>query len=209
MRLNLKALALCSGLLVCLPVMAEEATAPKPQSATTATSSAASAEDVRKAVETMSYVIGMQLGTDMSQQHVALDPALVAKGVADALAGKPMEYKEEEIRAAAMLLRQSAQEKIMSLSSKNKTDGEAFLAKNKSAEGVKTTASGLAIQSAQGWRWQRQTANRQRSGDGALQRNNCWMARNLTAAQTRPACDVPAGWGHQRLDRRLAAHACG
>ncbi len=101
------------------------------------------AEETRKAIETVSYMIGLQVGGEMSEQFIELDPQLVAKGVADAAAGKQPELKDEDLRSAAMTLQKVARAKVTALAAKNKADGEAFLAKNKSAEGVKTTASGL------------------------------------------------------------------
>lgn len=89
-----------------------------------------------------SYILGMQL----SVFPIDLDMAVLAKGLADAKAGKPL-LNEAQIRATQMALQEELNAKMAeqnkAVGQKSKTEGEAFLAKNKSAAGVKTTASGL------------------------------------------------------------------
>lgn len=89
-----------------------------------------------------SYAIGQQIGRNLKQQNIEVDPKTLAASMADAIAGKS-EMKEEEIQKAMMKLQESAMKKQQEEAEKNKQKSAEFLEKNKSAEGVKTTASGL------------------------------------------------------------------
>ncbi len=69
-----------------------------------------------------------------------IDPAVLAKGIADALAGGKPAMSEKDQQAAMMELQKDAHSRA---GEKNKKEGEEFLATNKKQEGVKTLASGL------------------------------------------------------------------
>lgn len=95
----------------------------------------------------VSYSIGHGLGTNLKGQGVEVNIDQLAKGVKDALGNaKPMmsqadmEKTMTDLRTKMMA---QQQEKTKTIGAKNKVEGEAFLAKNKSASGVKTLASGL------------------------------------------------------------------
>jgi len=121
---------LFAGLLTVLlaaPVMAENApTAPK---------------------DKISYCIGIDIGNNLKRSGIDIEPSMLAKGVADSVAGnKPLlseEDMQKTMQAFETELRSKAMEKQKAAGDKNKADGEAFLAANKSKEGVKTTTSGL------------------------------------------------------------------
>ena len=87
-----------------------------------------------------SYAQGMSLGTGLRNQGLSLDPALVARGLKDAQSGAKTAMTEDEARAALTQLRQDVQQKM---GAKAREEGEAFLAANKSKEGVVTLPSGL------------------------------------------------------------------
>jgi FKBP-type peptidyl-prolyl cis-trans isomerase FklB len=100
--------------------------------------------------EQTSYVIGLNIGNDLKQQGVEINVNMLARGIADALAGKEPALSEPQIEAAFAELRKimtAKQEQEMAQAQKkgevNKQQGAAFLAANKSKPGVKTTASGL------------------------------------------------------------------
>jgi FKBP-type peptidyl-prolyl cis-trans isomerase FkpA/FKBP-type peptidyl-prolyl cis-trans isomerase FklB len=95
--------------------------------------------DTKKA----SYGVGTQIGNNMKQQNIEIDPDALAAGVKDSLAGKEMMLKPEEIQQALMKLQESAIKKQTEVAEKNKKEGQAFLEKNKTEAGVKTTTSGL------------------------------------------------------------------
>jgi FKBP-type peptidyl-prolyl cis-trans isomerase len=74
----------------------------------------------------------------------------VARAVQSALSGQKPTMSEAEAKqvrdAFVANLQTKAKAEYEKVASKNKTDGDAYLAKNKSAAGVKTTASGLQYQ---------------------------------------------------------------
>jgi FKBP-type peptidyl-prolyl cis-trans isomerase FkpA/FKBP-type peptidyl-prolyl cis-trans isomerase FklB len=90
-----------------------------------------------------SYGIGTQIGNNMKQQNISIDPDALVTGMKDALAGKDLKLKPEEIQQALMKMQETAMKKQSEKAEKNKTEGAAFLEKNKAKAGVKTTASGL------------------------------------------------------------------
>ena len=97
-----------------------------------------------------SYSIGINLGTQLSQNKDDIDVDKVIMGMNEAFAGKESRLTPEEMRTVMTEFQQSMQakqqEKVKALSEKNKKDGDDFLAKNKSAKGVKTLESGLQYQ---------------------------------------------------------------
>jgi FKBP-type peptidyl-prolyl cis-trans isomerase len=95
-----------------------------------------------------SYVVGWDLASqlpDVVREEV--DPAIVAKAVKAALSGQKPSMSEDEaskVRKAFLTeVRTKAKAEFDKAAAKNKKEGAAFLAKNKSASGVHTTASGL------------------------------------------------------------------
>ncbi len=98
--------------------------------------------DMQKA----SYGIGTQIGNNMKQQNIDIDTAALALGLNDAITGKELKLKPEEIQQALMKLQEMAIKKQTEVADKNKKDGQAFLDKNKGESGVKTTSSGLQYQ---------------------------------------------------------------
>ncbi|MCX7515108.1 FKBP-type peptidyl-prolyl cis-trans isomerase [Frateuria sp. STR12] len=109
-----------------------------------AKSGAAGTVDKTKA----SYVVGWDLATQLPPLvREEVDPATVARAVQSALSGQKPTMSEEEAKtvrdAFVAKLQAKAKAQYEKVASKNKADGEAFLAKNKSKPGVKTTASGL------------------------------------------------------------------
>lgn len=98
--------------------------------------------DIQKA----SYGIGTQIGNNMKQQNIDIDTPALAAGLSDALAGKELKLKPEEIQQALMKLQEMAVKKQNEVAEKNKKEGDAFLQKNKNEAGIKTTASGLQYQ---------------------------------------------------------------
>jgi len=89
----------------------------------------------------------MNLGSNLQRQSVTVDVDLVMRGLKDSLAGGKTLLTEDEARAALMQmqneLRQKQQEKAKEQGEANQKEGDAFLAANKSKEGVVTLPSGL------------------------------------------------------------------
>ena len=96
-----------------------------------------------------SYALGMKIGGDLKRQGVgaSLDAALTARGLKDALAGTKALMTEDEEKAALTQLqtqvRAQMEAKSHEAGAAARQEGEAFLAANKSKEGVVTLPSGL------------------------------------------------------------------
>jgi len=86
------------------------------------------------------YSVGYDIGRSLQRQLADVDAESMARGLKDAMNGIAPVLPDEEIQQRFATVRQESAKKIVE---KNKKDGEAFLAKNKGAKGVKTTASGL------------------------------------------------------------------
>ena len=94
-----------------------------------------------------SYALGMNIGSGLHRQSVPVNADLLMRGLKDALAGGKTLLTEDEARAAIMevqnQMRKQMQEKAAAMGETNKKSGDAFLAANKSKEGVTTLPSGL------------------------------------------------------------------
>lgn len=94
-----------------------------------------------------SYAVGANIGTGMKKQGVNLDPAIVARGLRDSMAGGKMLMTEDEIKASLTQLRsdlmKDQQAKAHAAGEASRKEADAFLAANKAKEGVKTLPDGL------------------------------------------------------------------
>jgi FKBP-type peptidyl-prolyl cis-trans isomerase len=132
---------------------APAATTPKAPAKTTGTAAAKSAEPspLKTRTQKFSYALGMNIGTglgaNLKKQSVDVDSALVAQGLKDAMAGKKTLLTDDEAKAVLTEVQNDVKkeqaEKMKEAGEKNKADGEAFLAANKSKEGVVTLPDGL------------------------------------------------------------------
>jgi FKBP-type peptidyl-prolyl cis-trans isomerase FklB len=95
----------------------------------------------------LSYALGMDLGKQLKQKNVSIDPAVFERGLADALAGSKLLLTDEESRKIVTALQTEMQRRELAAlaeqAEKNKNAGDTFLAANKSKEGVVTLPSGL------------------------------------------------------------------
>ncbi len=91
--------------------------------------------------------IGKNLGNQLKQQSVEVDWNLVSQGMKDTATGSTPRLTDDEAKAVLTEVqsevRKEQQEKMQAAASKNKTDGEAFLAANKGKEGVVSLPDGL------------------------------------------------------------------
>lgn len=94
-----------------------------------------------------SYAIGLNIGKSMKRDAVEVDTEILARGIRDALAGGKTLLTDEEVKATLTELqvevRKHQQDEFQAEADKNKKDGDAFLAANKTKEGVVTLPSGL------------------------------------------------------------------
>ena len=123
------------------------AVARKPASTTGKPAAAGAALTTQK--QKASYALGMNVGAGMRKQGVAASvvPALVARGLRDALSGSKTAMTEDEMKTS---LQQLAAEvgaaqnaKAKEASAPNRKEGEAFLQANKSKDGVTVLPDGL------------------------------------------------------------------
>jgi FKBP-type peptidyl-prolyl cis-trans isomerase FklB len=90
----------------------------------------------------VSYSIGMNIGFNLSQQKVDVNPDIIAAGIKDALAGKP-QLTTDQVKDVMAQFQKEMEQKQKQAGEKNKAEGAKFLEENKKKPGVKTTASGL------------------------------------------------------------------
>jgi len=133
---------------------APAATTPKP--ATTAKApvkktATAAPSPLTTQTQKFSYALGMNiaknLGNQLKQGSVEVDWNLVAQGLKESTSGGKTRLTEDEAKAVLTEVQTEAQkrmqQKAQEAAVKNKTEGDAFLAANKSKEGVVTLPSGL------------------------------------------------------------------
>jgi len=130
-------------------------TTPAPSTKTPATKTASKAPAKKPATalslqtpkDKFSYALGMNLGTNLKKQSVPVDADILARGLKDALNGNKLALTDDEAHTAISSvqddIRKQMQAKAQALGAANKKEGEAFLAANKSKDGVITLPSGL------------------------------------------------------------------
>lgn len=93
------------------------------------------------------YAIGVNVASNLKAQGVEVDLDLMVRGMKDVFAGGPLLLSDEEVRIAIQKYqidsRQRRSQLLAKESASNKAEGEAFLAANRSAEGVVTLPSGV------------------------------------------------------------------
>ena len=103
--------------------------------------------ELKTSKDKFSYALGMNLGANLHRQAVDVDPAILQRGFKDGLAGGKTLLTEDEARAALLEvqteIRKKLQEKMQAEGDANKKAGDAFLAENKTKEGVVTLPDGL------------------------------------------------------------------
>ena len=94
----------------------------------------------------LSYAVGMNIGRSIHSQSMEIDPAILLRGLKDEMAGKTV-MTDMEAHNTLMQAQQEAKKKAdetrQASMEPNKKAGDAFLAANKTKEGVVTLPSGL------------------------------------------------------------------
>jgi FKBP-type peptidyl-prolyl cis-trans isomerase len=129
MKMTRKWMAVLGFLLLAAPVSAEEPTVLKTQK------------------EKVSYGIGVDIGRNFSRLGLDIDMDVLVKGLRDTFSGGKLLMTEDDLRATMSayqgeLMRKQA-EATKIAAEDNKKKGDAFLAENKTKEGVVTLPSGL------------------------------------------------------------------
>jgi FKBP-type peptidyl-prolyl cis-trans isomerase len=136
---------LAAGMMLLGNAPAQQTPAANTQSSPTLETRTAPAFKTQK--DKVSYAIGMNIGANLHRQSVDVDPNIVRQGLEDALTGGKTLLSEDEARAALTELqndlRKKQQEKMQAAGEANKKEGDAFLAANKTKDGVVTLPSGL------------------------------------------------------------------
>lgn len=95
----------------------------------------------------VSYAIGMMLGHNWQQQGLDVDPMIAAQGIKDVQTGGTTLLTQDEMKQTLTAFQQEfaakRKQKQAEQAIKNKADGEAFLAANKSKPGVVALPDGL------------------------------------------------------------------
>jgi len=94
-----------------------------------------------------SYAIGVNIGKGLHRDSVDVDPAILMRGLRDALSGGKTQMTDDEVKAAMVALqadlRKKTEAKMAIEGEANKKAGDAFLAANKAKEGVTALPDGL------------------------------------------------------------------
>jgi FKBP-type peptidyl-prolyl cis-trans isomerase FklB len=101
-----------------------------------------------------SYAIGVNVGKNLHKDSIDVDPAVLLRGIKDALADGKLLLTEDEYKTVMVALQMDLRKKqaeeakkqneqMQIVGEKNKQEGEAFLAANKTQDGVVTLPSGL------------------------------------------------------------------
>ena len=102
--------------------------------------------DLKSKKDSASYALGVNIGSSFQQQGLDIEPSILAAGLADAMAGEAKLTDEQVgmvLQAMQQEVQQRQQEETARQGEENAKKSKEFLAKNKSAEGVMTTPSGL------------------------------------------------------------------
>src|SRR6266705_3220142 len=91
--------------------------------------------EFKDAKEKASYGIGMYFGGQIKRSSMDVDLDVVMAAIKDVLAGKEMRLTDQQQQEAIAAYQKEAQAKA---GKKNRKEGEAFLAENKTKPGVKT-----------------------------------------------------------------------
>ena len=95
----------------------------------------------------VSYALGANIGSTMRKQSLDIDPAVLTKGFADGYSGGKLLLTEDEMGTALRNAQEEFQKKQAAMQAQQgeaaKKEGEAFLAANKTKEGVVALPSGL------------------------------------------------------------------
>jgi FKBP-type peptidyl-prolyl cis-trans isomerase len=129
------AIALTVALIFACPVHARDAKPPL---------------DLKDPQARKSYVVGLNLGQTLKKDGVVVDPAVVARGVRDAMAGGMPAMTDTQIDEVLAQLQTAIEahraEEAKQLSARNRAEGAAFLKANAAKSGVVALPSGLQYQ---------------------------------------------------------------
>ena len=106
----------------------------------------ASAQEVKLETpkQVVSYGIGMQIAQSLMKQGLTtVDSDVLALAIKDRMAGREPRVTLEQLRAAQSIFQEKAQQEKIALGAAAQAEGDAFLAGNRTREGVVVLDSGL------------------------------------------------------------------
>lgn len=113
----------------------------------TLTAAAQDAPELKTDKDKLSYALGMNIGENLRKQGVELDPAVFAKAFAESFNGGKTVMTDQEMQTVLTAAAQEIRKKQAALQAEKaeaaQKEGEAFLAANKTKDGVVVLPSGL------------------------------------------------------------------
>lgn len=104
-------------------------------------------KELKTQKDSISYMIGMDIGKNLKTQSIDVDAEALAQGMKDMLDSNKTMLTEEQAQQVAQELQHvmmaKREEKMKVSSDKNKKEGDTFLAENKKKEGVVALPDGL------------------------------------------------------------------
>ncbi|HUE42167.1 MAG TPA: FKBP-type peptidyl-prolyl cis-trans isomerase [Candidatus Sulfotelmatobacter sp.] len=119
----------------------------KPGQGTTAAKRPVAPLVLKTEKEKASYAIGVNIGKGLHRDGVDVDPALIQRGIRDALLNNKLALTDDEMKTALTTLqadlKKKADTEMAAAGEANKKEGDLFLAANKGKEGVVALPDGL------------------------------------------------------------------
>lgn len=139
--MNLRLIIAMSLGLVCVPVLAQQVTS------TTPAAPNSNGVTLNTTMDKVSYAIGVNIGQNFKNQGLAINSDAIAQGIKDGLAGNSPLMSQQDMQNTLMDFQKQLivkrQQDFQQLSTKNKQEGDNFLASNKTQAGVITLPDGL------------------------------------------------------------------
>jgi len=111
------------------------------------TTMSAATTQLQSDLDKLSYSIGADLGKNFKKQEIQISPEAMVKGLQDAINGTPLLMTEDQMKEVLTKFQQQLMAKrnadFTKKADENKAKGDAFLAQNKTKDGVVTLPSGL------------------------------------------------------------------
>jgi len=98
------------------------------------------AQTLKTSLDSLSYAIGVNVGDNLRNQKLNVNPDILAKAIKDAIANNKSVMTSE---ASGAFIQNYFQNQTMKAGNENKIKSDAFLVQNKTKPGIQTTASGL------------------------------------------------------------------
>ena len=90
-----------------------------------------------------SYIIGSNIGRQLKDDGIDLDLATLMRGIQDGATGVKSPLTDEQVQQTMLQFQQQVMAEQQKKAARGKADGEAFLAKNKTVQGILTLPSGV------------------------------------------------------------------